>query len=70
MDEEKIVMSEEDLMVDYSEMSGFDFNSMDFQQIRELHEITEYDDKPFAFKFGNFNIADLFKGYLPENAEG
>ena len=70
MDEEKIVMSEEDLMVDYSEMSGFDFNSLDFQQIRELHQITEYDDKPYAFKFGKFDIADLFKGYLPESAEG
>ncbi len=70
MDEEKIIMSEEDLMVDYSEMSGFDFNSLDFQQIQELHKVTEYDDKPSAFKFGKFDIADLFKGYLTEGLEG
>ena len=28
MDDEKIIMSEEDLMIDYAEMSGFDFNSL------------------------------------------
>ena len=62
MDDKKI-MNEEDLMVDFAEMTSFDFNSLDRQQMQELHKITdsEYANKPYAFKFGKFDMADLFK---------
>lgn len=65
MDEKKI-MHEEDLMVDFAEMTSFDFNSLDFKQIQELHRITEYDDKPYAFKFGKFDLTDMFKSMVQE----
>ena len=65
MDEKKI-MHEEDLMIDFAEMTSFDFNSLDFKQIQELHRITEYDDKPYAFKFGKFDLTDMFKSMVQE----
>ena len=63
---EKKIMNEEDLMVDYAEMSGFNFDSLDYKQTVELHKMTEYDEKPYAFKFGNFDLADLFKSFVPQ----
>ena len=66
MDDKKI-MNEEDLMVDFAEMTSFDFNSLDFKQAVELHKMTEYDDKPYAFKFGNFDLTDFFKAFVPQN---
>ena len=62
---EKKIMNEEDLMVDFAEMTSFDFNSLDRQQMQELHKITdsEYANKPYAFKFGKFDMADLFKSF-------
>lgn len=65
MDNKKI-MDEEDLMVDFAEMTSFDFNSLDYQQIQELHKITEYDKKPYAFKFGKFDLTDMFKSMVHE----
>ena len=64
--DEKRIMHEEDLMVDFAEMTSFDFNSLDFKQIQELHRITEYDDKPYAFKFGKFDLTDMFKSMVQE----
>ena len=63
MDERRL-MNEEDLMVDFAEMTSFDFNSLDYRQIQELHKITEYDEKPYAFKFGKFDLADMFKSMV------
>ncbi len=62
----KKIMNEEDLMVDFAEMTSFDFNSLDYQQMNELHKITdsEYAAKPYAFKFGKFDLADLFKSFV------
>ena len=65
MDKKKI-LTEEDLMIDFAEMTTFDFNSLDYQQTLELHKITEYDDKPYAFKFGKFDLADMFKSFVTQ----
>lgn len=66
--DEKRIMNEEDLMVDFAEMTSFDFNSLDYQQMQELHKITdsEYAEKPYAFKFGKFDLTDLFKTFVPQ----
>ena len=66
--DEKRIMNEEDLMVDYAEMTSFDFNSLDYQQMRELHKITdsEYAEKPYAFKFGKFDLAVMFKSFVAQ----
>lgn len=65
---EKKIMNEEDLMVDFAEMTSFDFNSLDYQQMQNLHKITnsEYADKPYAFKFGKFDLTDLFKSFVTQ----
>lgn len=65
MDNERI-LNEEDLMIDFAEMTSFDFNSLDYRQIQELHKITEYDEKPYAFKFGKFDLTDMFKKFVNE----
>ena len=67
MDDKK-VMNEEDLMVDFAEMTSFNFNSLDYKQMQELHKITdsEYAEKPYAFKFGKFDLTDLFKSFIPQ----
>ena len=65
MDEKKI-MNEEDLMIDYAEMTSFNFNSLDYKQIQELHKVTEYSEKPYAFKFGKFDLTDMFKAFIPQ----
>ncbi len=63
---EKKIMSEEDLMLDYAEMTSFDFNSPAFQQIQEMHGYSEYSLKPYAFKFGKFDLTDMFKSFIPQ----
>ena len=41
MNEEKKVMDMEDLMLDYGEMTSFDFDSLDYKQVRELQKVTD-----------------------------
>ncbi len=59
----------EDLMLDYGEMTSFDFNSMDYKQVRDLQRVTdsEYADKPYAFKYGNFDLVDMIHAFITEN---
>ena len=40
MDEKKII-DMEDMMLDYGEMTSFDFNSMDYKEVRELQRVTD-----------------------------
>ena len=55
MDEKKL-QDMEDLMLDYGEMTSFNFNSMDYKQVQELQKIadSEYANQPYTFKYGNF----------------
>ncbi len=65
---DKKILNEEDLMVDFAEMTSFDFNSLNYKQIQELQQITdsEYAARPYAFKFGKFDLADLFHSLIKE----
>lgn len=67
MDEKKVT-DMEDLMLDYGEMTSFDFNSMDYKQVRELQNITdsEYAEKPYAFKYGNFDLVDMIHAFITQ----
>jgi hypothetical protein len=69
MNERKILDTEE-LMVDYAEMTSFDFGSLDYQETRELQRLTEHSNKPFAMKYGNFNVLDLMYSMFTKKAEG
>ena len=68
MDEKK-VMDMEDLMLDYGEMTSFNFDSLDYRQVRELQRVTdsEYSDKPYAFKYGNFDLVDMIHSFITQN---
>lgn len=67
--EEKKFTDMEDLMLDYGEMTSFDFNSMDYKEVRELQRITdsEYSEKPYAFKYGNFDLVDMIHSFIMQN---
>ena len=68
MDENKLT-DMEDLMLDYGEMTSFDFNSLDYKQVKDLQRITgsEYDKKPYAFKYGNFDLVDMIHAFITQN---
>lgn len=66
---DKKVMDMEDLMVDYAEMTSFNFDSLDYQNVRELHKITggeEYANVPAPAKYGKFDLIDLFHSFITQ----
>ena len=65
---EKWIMDVEDLMLDYAEMTSFDFGSLSNEEMATLNKITdtEYKKKPYAFKYGNFKLSDLFHELLSD----
>ena len=67
---EKKIMDVEDLMVDYAEMTSFDFGTLTNEEMDTLNKIThnEYANKTIAFKYGNFKLVDFFHSLL--NTEG
>lgn len=65
---EKKVLNMEDLMIDYGEMTSFDFNSLSYKQMQDLQTITdsEYSNIPSAFKYGKFDMVDLFQSFISQ----
>lgn len=63
---EKKIMEVEDLMIDYAEMTSFDFGSLSNEEMDTLNKITnsEYLKKPYPFKYGNYKIVDFFHSLL------
>lgn len=52
----------DEMMVDYAEMSGFDFQSGRYLAVSgEKESLEEYAHQPFTFKYGNFDVVDMFK---------
>ena len=68
---EKKIMDVEDLMLDYAEMTSFDFGSLSNEEMDTLNRITnsEYSRKPHAFKYGNFKLSDFFHELLSDKGE-
>lgn len=46
----------DEMMVDYAEMTSFDFNSQKFIACSE-----EYTHQPYTFKYGNYDVLDMLK---------
>jgi len=67
-DEEKKIMDMEELMLDYGEMTSFDFNSLSYQQMLELQKIADpdYANQLYTFKYGNFDLLDLIHSFMTE----
>ncbi len=49
----------DEMMIEYSEMTGFNFNSREFQDIKR--EISEYAKQPYTFKYGNYDMVDYMQ---------
>ena len=65
---DKKIFDADEMMVDYAEMTSFDFNSLTYKQMRELQQITntEYDEKLVPFKYGKFDLVDLFHSFISQ----
>lgn len=49
-------------MVDYAEMTGFDFNSGSYIAVSGQKEaLGEYLKQPYTFKYGNYDVLDMLK---------
>jgi len=46
----------DEMMVDYAEMTSFDFQSGSF-----IAKTEEYSHQPYTFKYGNYDLLDMFK---------
>ena len=68
---DKKIMDVEDLMIDYAEMTSFDFGTLSNEEMATLNKITntEYMKKPIPFKYGNFKLTDFFHELLSDNAK-
>lgn len=52
----------DEMMIDYSEMTSFDFNSGRYLACSEQKELSEeYFHQPYTFKYGNFDVLDMLK---------
>lgn len=58
-------------MVDYAEMSGFDFGSRSFLAVSAQRDIPqEYSEQPYTFKYGNYDLLDMFKSMFDKVSLG
>jgi len=55
----------DEMMIEYSEMTGFNFNSKSFREIKK--EVGEYSKQSYTFKYGNYDVLDMLHG-LAEGA--
>ncbi len=55
----------DEMMIEYSEMTGFNFNSKSFRDIKK--EVGEYSKQAYTFKYGNYDVLDMLHG-LAEGA--
>jgi hypothetical protein len=49
----------DEAMIEYSEMTSFNFNSGNYFACKNLQE--EYSNQPYTFKYGNFDVVDMLK---------
>ena len=54
----------DEMMVDFAEMTGFNFDCQAFQDIKR--EVGEYAKQPYTFKYGNYDMVD----YLHSLSQG
>ena len=51
----------DEAMVEYAEMTSFDFNSGNYLAFTAQKEAGEYSNQPYTFKYGNFDVVDMLK---------
>lgn len=62
MDDKKYFNLEDELMIDYAEMTSFNFESPDYLAFSSQKEVPEeYSRQKYTFKYGNYDVLDMFK---------
>lgn len=52
----------DEMMIDYSEMTSFDFESTSFLSVNSEKEIpAEYSHQKYTFKYGNYDVLDMIQ---------
>ena len=51
----------DEMMVDYGEMTSFDFSSPAFMAMSTQKGPEEYAQQPYTFKYGNYDKMDMLK---------
>jgi hypothetical protein len=51
----------DEMMVDYAEMTSFDFSSGNYLACSAQKGCEEYLHQPYTFKYGNYDILDMLK---------
>ncbi len=52
----------DEMMIEYSEMTGFDFNSEAYKSIEQKN--SEYAKQAYTFKYGHYDCLDLVAGLI------
>jgi len=59
----------DEMMVDYAEMTSFDFNSTNYSQYSAQKGPQEYLNQPYTFKYGNYDVLDMLKSMFSKGVK-
>lgn len=60
----------DEAMVDYAEMTSFNFESSDYLELAAQKDIPEeYSKQPFAFKYGSFDVVDMLQAFFAKGVK-
>jgi hypothetical protein len=68
---EKKILSTDELMVDYAEMTSLNFAGEEFCKVRDIQKMTGtvYDVHPSSLKYGNFDIVDMLQSVFRKKSK-
>ena len=59
----------DEMMVDYAEMTSFDFKSVRYFAVSDEKENSpEYSHQPYTFKYGTFDVLDMIKSMFSKTS--
>jgi len=62
MDDKKYFDIDDEMMVDYAEMTSFDFQSSNYLAHTSQKEgLEEYSQQKYTFKYGNYDVLDMLQ---------
>ena len=65
MEDKKYFNLDEELMIDYAEMTSFNFESPDYLAFSSQKEIpSEYSHQKYTFKYGNYDVLDMLQSMI------
>lgn len=65
MQDKKYFDIDEELMLDYSEMTSFNFDSPAYLAMASQKEVpAEYSHQKYTFKYGNYDVLDMLQSMI------